>query len=205
MQFYLNGYTPGDPDVRAPADAVRATTLPETVDVLIVGSGPAGALLAAQLSNFPGISTRLVERRDGPLQLGQADGVACRTVEMFEAFGLGQKLIREAYWVNETVFWRPSAQDRGRIARTGRIQDTEDGLSEMPHVIVNQARLQQYLLDYMRMSPTRLEADYNLEFATLTVEPGDDHPVVVTLRDLVSGAERTVRAIGCAGAALPQR
>ena len=203
MQFYLNGYTPGDPDVRAPADAVRATTLPETVDVLIVGSGPAGALLAAQLSNFPGISTRLVERRDGPLQLGQADGVACRTVEMFEAFGLGQKLIREAYWVNETVFWRPSAQDRGRIARTGRIQDTEDGLSEMPHVIVNQARLQQYLLDYMRMSPTRLEADYNLEFATLTVEPGDDHPVVVTLRDLVSGAERTVRAnyvVGCDGA-----
>ena len=55
------------------------------------------------------------------------DGIACRTVEMFEAFGLGQKLIREAYWVNETVFWRPSKQDRTRIERTGRIQDTEDG------------------------------------------------------------------------------
>lgn len=129
--------------------------------------------------------------------------MACRTVEMFEAFGLGQKLIREAYWVNETVFWRPSAQDRGRIARTGRIQDTEDGLSEMPHVIVNQARLQQYLLDYMRQSPSRLEADYGLEFVSLTVEGGDDHPVVVTLRDLASGTERTVRAnyvVGCDGA-----
>ena len=81
MQFYLNGYKPGDPDI-------LTAELPDAVDVLIVGSGPAGALLAAQLSTFPGISTRLVERRDGPLQVGQADGVACRTVEMFEAFGL---------------------------------------------------------------------------------------------------------------------
>jgi phenol 2-monooxygenase len=205
LQFYLNGYTFGDPDTRgaAPGAESRPAIFPATVDVLIVGSGPAGSLLAAQLSNFAGINTRLVERRDGPLQLGQADGVACRTVEMFEAFGLAQKLIREAYWVNETVFWRPSVQDRGRIARTGRIQDTEDGLSEMPHVIVNQARLQQYLLDYMRLSPTRLEADYNLEFVTLRVEPGGDYPVVVTLRHTTSGAERTVRAnyvVGCDGA-----
>jgi phenol 2-monooxygenase (NADPH) len=205
MQFYLNGYTPGDPDLRAPAPGAeeRPAGLPDVVDVLIIGSGPAGTLLAAQLSTFPGISTRLVERRDGPLQLGQADGVACRTVEMFEAFGLGHKLVREAYWVNETVFWRPSPQDRGRIVRTGRIQDTEDGLSEMPHVIVNQARLQQYLLDYMRMSPTRLEPDYGLEFVTLKVEPEGEHPVVVSLRDVASGAEKTVRAryvVGCDGA-----
>ena len=109
---------------------------------------------------------------------------------MFEAFGLGEKLVREAYWVNETVFWRPSPQDRSRIVRTGRIQDVEDGLSELPHVIVNQARLQQYLLDYMRMSPTRLEPDYGLEFVTLKVEPDGEHPVVVTLRDVAQRRRR---------------
>lgn len=196
MQFYLNGYAPGDPDI-------LKAKLPDAVDVLVVGSGPAGAVLAAQLSNFPGISTRLIERRDGPLQVGQADGIACRTVEMFEAFGLGQKLIREAYWVNETVFWRPAQQDRSRIVRTGRVQDTEDGLSEFPHVIVNQARLQQYLLDYMRRSPTRLEADYGLEFVSLKVEPHGEHPVVATLRDVTTRTETNVRAkyvVGCDGA-----
>ncbi len=205
MQFYLNGYTSGDPELSAaaPGAGARAADMPDTVDVLIVGSGPAGTLLAAQLSNFPGISTRLVERREGALQVGQADGIACRTVEMFEAFGLAQKLVAEAYWVNETVFWRPSPQDRSRIVRTGRIEDTEDGLSEMPHVIVNQARLQQYLLDYMRKSPTRLEANYGLEFVTLKIEAEGEHPVIATLRDVATGSERSVRAkyvVGCDGA-----
>jgi phenol 2-monooxygenase len=196
MQFYLDGYKPGDPDI-------LTAELPDAVDVLIVGSGPAGALLAAQLSTFPGISTRLVERLDGPLRVGQADGVACRTVEMFDAFGLSGKLLREAYWVNETVFWRPSKADRSRIERTGRVQDTEDGLSEFPHLIVNQARMLKYLLDYMRNSPTRLEANYGLEFLDVNVETEGEHPVVVTLRKVANGAESTVRAkyvVGCDGA-----
>jgi len=205
VQFYLNGYAPGDPDILPEASGVaqRAVGLPETVDVLVVGSGPAGTLLAAQLSTFPGISTRLVERRGGPLQLGQADGIACRTVETFEAFGMGAKLIREACWVNETVFWRPSPADRSRIVRTGRIQDVEDGLSEFPHVIVNQARLQEYLLEYMRKSPTRLEPDYGVEFVRLEVDAKGEYPVRATLRHVETGAERSLRAkyvVGCDGA-----
>ena len=157
MQFYLNGYRAGDPQVlpAAPGAMGAAERLADTVDVLIVGCGPAGLVLAAQLSAFPDIRTRIVERRPGPLELGQADGVACRTVEMFNAFGFSERLVKEAYWVNETVFWKPNPQDRTRIVRSGRIQDTEDGLSEFPHVIVNQARLQQLLLDYMRLSPTQ--------------------------------------------------
>ena len=51
--------------------------------MLIVGCGPTGLTLAAQLSAFPDIRTRIVEQKSGPLLLGQADGVACRTMEMF--------------------------------------------------------------------------------------------------------------------------
>ncbi len=205
MQFYLNGYIPGDPDIQpASADApARRACLPDTADVLIVGTGPAGMLLAAQLAAFPGITTRIVDRREGPLQVGQADGVACRTVEMFDAFGLSGKLLREAYWVNETVFWRPSPGDRSKIERTGRVQDTADGLSEFPHLIVNQARLLSYLEDHMHNSPSRLAPDYGWEFVTLTVEPGGDHPVLVTLANAATREERRIRAkyvVGCDGA-----
>src|SRR3954469_18625505 len=132
MQFYLNGYRTGDPLTADPhpSSAAHAERPPEELDVLIVGSGPAGLVLAAQLARFPEIRTAVIDRRDGPLEVGQADGVACRTVEMFEAFGLADRLVDEAYWVNEVSFWRPEPADPARIARTGRVQDTEDGLSE---------------------------------------------------------------------------
>jgi phenol 2-monooxygenase len=156
MQFYLDGYRPGDPLTHEPHPAVaeRPDGLPSEVDVLIVGCGPAGLVLAAQLANFPEIPTAIVDRREGPLEVGQADGVACRTVEMFEAFGLAGRLVNEAYWVNEVCFWQPDPDDRSKIKRAGRVRDTEEGLSEFPHVIVNQARMLAYLLEHMERSPS---------------------------------------------------
>jgi phenol 2-monooxygenase (NADPH) len=168
--------------------------------------GPAGLVLAAQLANFPDIRTAVIDRKDGPLEVGQADGVACRTVEMFEAFGLADRLIHEGYGVNEVAFWRPDAQDRARIARTGRIDDVEEGLSEMPHVIVNQARMLAYLLDHMERSPSRLAPFYGLHATDIRVDTSGaaEYPVTVTVAHLKKGEETgettTIRAKYVVGA-----
>ena len=135
MQFHLDGFRPGDPEV-APAAAPdvldrHSGDLPDEVDVLVVGAGPAGLVLAAQLARFPGITTRVVEQRAGPMELGQADGIACRTMEMFHALGFCERVLKEAYWVNEVTFWRPDPDDPRRIARSSRVRDTEEGLSEL--------------------------------------------------------------------------
>ncbi|MHC1559949.1 FAD-dependent monooxygenase [Actinomycetospora sp. C-140] len=205
-QFYVDGYRVGDPFVAEPHPAVaeRPDGLPESADVLIVGCGPAGLVLAAQLAQFPELRTVVVDRHEGPLQVGQADGVACRTVEIFEAFGLADRVVAEGYRVNEVAFWRPDPADPSRIVRTGRVQDVEDDLSEMPHVIVNQARMLAYLREHMARSAARLTPHYGLALTGLTV--GDDD-VTVTLAHRADGTETgetsTIRAryvVGCDGA-----
>lgn len=201
MQFHENGYVIGDP-LRKPAGPHAmgsAQTLPAEVDVLIAGTGPAGLLLAAQLSAFPGITTRIVESREGPLEIGRADGIACKTVETFEAFDFAERIVQEAYWVNETVFWRPNPEKRENITRTGRIQDVEDGLSEFPHIIVNQARVHDYFLDFMKNSPNKLEPDYGYEIVNVEVADSGSHPVTAFLKH-VSGAEVTIKAKYVVGA-----
>ena len=84
-----------------------AGPVPAEVDVLIVGCGPAGLTLAAQLAAFPDIKTCIVEQKPSRLLLGQADGVACRTMEMFHAYGFAERVLKEACWITETTFWKP--------------------------------------------------------------------------------------------------
>ena len=214
MQFHLNGFRTGDPG-RLDADpstqgreGAATDTLPAEADVLIVGCGPAGLTLAAQLAAFPDIRTVVVEQKPGPLQLGQADGVACRTLEMFEAFGFAERVLKESYWVNETTFWKPDDADGRRIVRSGRVQDVEDGLSHMPHVILNQARVHDFYLDIMQRSASRLVPRYSRRLVGLEREPDgvSDHPVTARFERQDAGRAgevETIRAryvVGCDGA-----
>ncbi|KAI9706864.1 MAG: hypothetical protein M1820_004643 [Bogoriella megaspora] len=117
----------------------------QKTDVLICGSGSAGLCAAAWLAKC-GIDFTIVDQRSEPMERGQADGVQCRTVEVLESFGLAEDLLRTSYHVLEDAFW---SMNEGKLIRTKRIADTENGLSHMPHVILNQAKLNALLLDYV--------------------------------------------------------
>lgn len=207
MQYHQNGFHPGDPDVK-PASAIwrdGAGALPDTVDVLIAGSGPAGLCLGAQLASVPGIRTMLVEPKLGPMEKGQADGISVRSMEMFQAFGFAEKVQREAVWINETTFWTPG--EGVALHRAARVQDVPEGISEQPHVLINQARVHDMFLDIMRNAPTRTLPDYGLRVADLTVDPAAaDYPVQVTLEHTAPGREGQTHAlraryvVGCDGA-----
>lgn len=100
MQYHLSGIRPGYPEVFDAAPGRSKDEMPEMLDVFTVGTGPAGLALAAQPAAFPEIQTRIVEGKPGPLEKGRADGVSCRSMEMFNAFGFAEKVIKQGYWVN---------------------------------------------------------------------------------------------------------
>src|SRR5690625_7212939 len=95
---------------------------------------------------------------------------------MFEAFGLADTLVREALWVNETTFWSVTQLGQG-ITRTGVVQDVADGLSEFPHVIVNQARMQELLFDNAAKSPSRHFVDYGCKSLSQTLDVTQEYSV----------------------------
>lgn len=199
MQFHHHGYVSEEPRLK-PAAGVglnRPEELPDEVDVLIVGTGPAGMIAAAQLSQFPNITTRIVERRPGRLVIGQADGIQARSVETFQAFGFAERIIAEAYRITEMAFWKPDPTDPSKIVRAAVTQDDPTGVSEFPHLIVNQARVLDYFAEVAANSPTRMKPDYGYEFVGLDIADEGDHPVTVKLVHTAGereGRERTVRA-----------
>lgn len=197
MQFHLDGFNSGDPRQRPAIDVPEN----DEVDVLIIGCGPAGLTLAAQLSVFGGIATMIVDQKEGPLEVGQADGIACRSMEMFAAFGFAEQVKQEAYWVNETTFWRPD--EGGQIRRADRIRDVEPGLSEMPHVILNQARVHDHYLACMKNGPRRLEPRYGRRLIALERKGGLVHARFECLKSGKVIGDEEVRAryvVGCDGA-----
>lgn len=200
MQYHLEGFRSGDPSI-VPASNEKKTG--SEVDVLIVGCGPAGLTLAAQLSAMDDISVRIFERKSGALEFGQADGIACRSIEMFQAFGFAERVIKEGYHVNEVSFWRPGA-DGMPLVRADRIQDVEDGLSEMPHVILSQARVHDFFLETMANSPNRLTPDYSRELISVTRDDNHEFPIEATFACLCNeGKTEAIRAkylVGCDGA-----
>jgi phenol 2-monooxygenase len=183
------------------------------VDVLICGSGSAGLCAAVWLAKF-GVSYRILERREGPLKVGQADGVQTRTVEIFDQFGIAEDLLREAYHVLEVAFWAPdtttptasaSEEDKSGgaggggggagIKRTRYAPDKETGISHQPHVILNQARLNALMTGLLGREPP---IEYECEVKGVKVDEGaaaddlDAHPVEVTA--VKDGKEKVYRA-----------
>jgi phenol 2-monooxygenase len=209
VQYHHRGFVTGDPRI-SPASGFglrEPELLREEVDVMIVGAGPAGHIAAAQLAQFPRVTTRFIDRAAGPLEIGRADGVQSRTVETFQAFGFANRIIEEAYRITAMAFWAPAPDDKRRIVRTGLVADDPGGISEFPHLVVNQARVHDYFAQAMMQAPARIRPEYGIELLNLAIANTEmTHPVSLRVRHLTGsrpGEERIIRAkylIGTDGA-----
>ncbi|MFI1919156.1 FAD-dependent monooxygenase [Nocardia sp. NPDC020380] len=83
-------------------------------DVLIVGAGPTGSMLAAEL-RLAGVAALLVERRAGLSASGRAGGVQSRTLEIFEQRGLLDPLLATGHYPSNAGHFAGILLDAGHL------------------------------------------------------------------------------------------
>ncbi len=161
-------------------------------DVLIVGAGPSGLVLALWLKAF-GVNVRIVDAASGPGTTSRALAVQARTLELYRQLDLAQAVVEHGHPIQFFNIWT-EGEHRGRIA-LGAIGT---GLTPYPFFhIFPQDRHEQLLVE--RLAAAGLEVERN---TTLTgFDEHGDH-VEARLIDANGKEERCAAqwVAGCDGA-----
>lgn len=138
--------------------------------------------------------TRIVDKRGTKIFNGQADGLQCRTLEIFDSFDFGHRAWIESNHMLEICLWNPDAN--GVIQRGDRIPDTIPNISRFQQVVLHQGRIERSFLDSIKeYSEGKIEVEHGampteFDFDDSLAEDRDAYPITVTLRHL-SEAEAT--------------
>ncbi|KAI0923519.1 hypothetical protein AcV5_009039 [Taiwanofungus camphoratus] len=157
------------------------------VDVLIVGAGPAGLMCANSLAKG-GVNVRIIDQRPHKVAAGQADGIQPRTIEVFQSYGLAERLLREGNQMHAAAFYNPSPQ--GGIERTGRAADVNAPSARYPfEVTLHQGAIEAIMLDSMLSMGVKVErpivpTSIELSKSEADIKDPASHPVKVVLKHL---------------------
>src|ERR1051326_675247 len=163
------------------------------VPVLIVGAGPVGLATSMLLSGL-GVSSLVVERREGPHRAPQAHVVNPRTLEIFRGPGVDVERLRGL---------APPRKDGGHVAWTttlagvelGRLpyeRQGDDALAFTPTPLLNlsQHLLEPVLCEHVR-GAGRGDVRYRNEWRSLAE---DESGVTAIIRDLETERDYEVRS-----------
>lgn len=159
----------------------------DSTDVLIVGAGPVGLLLAAELARN-GVAATLIEHHPGRLFFCKALGVTARTIEIFEEIGVAEAAIDAGIWGRGlTVF------DNGT-----RVADMDLPAEGLPYgaLMLAQYDTERLLEDALRQFGGAVHYG-----STLTGFVQDAEGVTARIAD-ADGAQRELRCrwlVGCDG------
>ncbi len=176
----------------------------EETEVLIVGGGPVGLSLAAELG-WRGISTVLVEQTDGVIHQPKMDGVNLRTMEFCRRWGIVDEMKQSGFpadYPQDMVYLTSIAgYELGRetfATPSGGAEERRTGHSPESRVRCPQTQFDPILQKLARshQGVTLLHEHRFVEFS----EEGD--AVLAQVQDLRAGQSRTIAAkylVACDG------
>jgi len=159
------------------------------VDVLVVGAGPTGLLLASELARR-GVGVRLIERRASPAEHSRALAVLPRTMEMMDQLGLANAFINSSQQAKGICFY---GRDRKEAFRSSM----NDLPSEFPFfLLLPQTETENILVNYARKAGVEIER--GVSFLSM-VQTGQR--VLVTLERMDGTTEQIDASyvVGCDG------
>lgn len=169
-------------------------------DVLVVGAGPAGLMLANNLVRY-GIKTRIVDNRPDRTSSGRADGIQPKTIETLRQMRVADPLLRKGVRIYDIAFWK-STQDKS-LHRTGRevhyppVVDLLD-----PYILlVHQGMVEELFEDDLMERGTTVSR--NTAFDDIEYTPMGIRPLLVHCHQDVGHSKKTFSAryvVGCDGA-----
>ncbi|KAL1645389.1 hypothetical protein SLS61_008329 [Didymella pomorum] len=169
-------------------------------DVLVVGAGPSGLMLADNLVRY-GIKTRIIDDRPDRTSTGRADGIQPKTIETLRQMRVAEPLLRKGVKIFDISFWKSSNEEP--LHRTGReihyppVVDLLD-----PYILlVHQGMVEAVFEDDLRERGTTVLR--NTAFESLEYTPQMIRPLTVSCRQDVSQTKKsfaTRYVVGCDGA-----
>ncbi len=171
------------------------------IPVLIVGGGPVGLALAAELG-WQGIECELVEQGDGVVKTPKMNEVNTRSMELCRRWGIAEQVLDTPFpldWPKDVVFITSlSGYELGRLARPPRQIRASEHSPEYTQTC-SQHWFDPILQRFARSFP-KVRLRYRCRLDSF-VEGSNG--VTATLIDTASGARETVAAqylVGCDGA-----
>lgn len=125
--------------------------------VLIVGAGPSGLMLACQLSIY-GVPFRIIDKKAGYANYSGALFIQAKTLEIFDKMGVAEKAINQGQIVNsiQVSFGK-------KRALSLNIKNFGKGLSKIPYILMlEQGKTEQLLCDYLNERNSYVERNTEL-------------------------------------------
>jgi 2-polyprenyl-6-methoxyphenol hydroxylase-like FAD-dependent oxidoreductase len=108
-----------------------------TTDIAIIGAGPVG-LMCGYLAEKCGLKSVIIDKSDGPLQVGRADALNARTLQLLESVGLFDELYALGKPCNTSSVWANGAY----ISRQSSWWDELEGCFHKHFLMLGQAYLE---------------------------------------------------------------
>ncbi|KAI0675874.1 FAD binding domain-containing protein [Trametes maxima] len=157
------------------------------VDVLVIGAGPAGLMCANALAQA-GIHVRIIDKRAGRVQVGHADGIHARTLEILQSYGLKDRLINEGQEVHRAAFYVPNPN--GGIQRLRRGPAFTAQTARYPFACTrHQGGLEALFIDAMKTKDVEVERPtiplaLEISHDEALLKESSEYPIKVLLKHL---------------------